>query len=159
MNGTSIKTEDFIIGKQQLFFTFLHELMHAFITNKAVWIHDLDDDEVDFVNEVIVRVLIDFVIQEFDLKDKVNPYYEVFIHHENDLKVYGHNLEPEAYRSLEKIWYKEYRETLDIDDYCSYVLLYIRQNVSEKRDVEMMDKVGLKVILLTGKREVSKKRE
>ena len=45
---TEIDDNDYIVGRKQLYFIFMHETMHAFVTRKARWIYDLSEDETDF---------------------------------------------------------------------------------------------------------------
>jgi hypothetical protein len=74
--GTEIEEKDYIIGRKQLYYIFLHETIHAFISRKAHWIHELKEDETDFVDELVVRVIIDDVIKKLNIYNKMDTYYE-----------------------------------------------------------------------------------
>jgi hypothetical protein len=87
--GVEISDKDYIIGRKQLFYVFLHETMHAFITKTSRWIHDLPEDETDFVDELVVRVVLDDLIKDLDLLPKIDTFYENNIDHKTDLKHYG----------------------------------------------------------------------
>ena len=64
---TEINDDDYIIGRKQLYYIFMHETMHAFIAKKARWIHELQDDETDFIDELAARVIIDDVIKRLKI--------------------------------------------------------------------------------------------
>jgi len=128
---TEINEEDYIIGRKQLYYTFLHETIHAFITKKARWIHKLKDDETDFVDELVTRIIIDDVIKRLELYDKMDTYYEGNIHHKNEMKYYGFKLPEEEYNKLETEWYKKYSKENKIEDYCNYILEYYRNNINK----------------------------
>jgi hypothetical protein len=124
-----INDEDYIIGRKQLYYIFLHETMHAFITKKAGWIHKLKEDETDFVDELVARIIIDDIIKRLNIFDKMDTYYEQYVHHKNELKEYGYDkLTEEEYIKLEEEWHKNYSNKNDIDGYCKYVLEYYRNN-------------------------------
>jgi len=97
---TEINDEDYIIGRKQLYYTFLHETIHAFITKKAKWIHELKDDETDFVDEVVDGTIIDDVIKRLNIFDKMDTFYEQNVHHKVELKLYGYNLSEEDMEDL-----------------------------------------------------------
>jgi hypothetical protein len=126
--GTEINDEDYIIGRKQLFYIFLHETIHAFITKKAGWIHKLKDDETDFVDELAARIIIDDVIKRLNIFDKMDTFYKNNVNHKNELELYGYKLPEEEYISLEEEWYKNYSKKNDIEGYCKYVLEYYRNN-------------------------------
>jgi hypothetical protein len=125
---TEINDEDYIIGRKQLYYIFLHETIHAFITKKAKWIHELKDDETDFVDEIVVRIIIDDVIKRLNIFDKMDTFYEQNVNHKNELKLYGYKLSEEEYNKLENEWYKNYSKDNDIEAFCKYVLEYYRNN-------------------------------
>ena len=128
-----ITENEFKIGREQLFVTFMHETIHAFITKKAPWIHDLKDDECDFVDELVVRILIDDIIVKLNLFNKINPYFQSNINHKKDLKNYGFNLKPEEYEGLELKWHQTFSKEMDIDGFCKLVLNYYNCNETIKR--------------------------
>ena len=121
---TEINDEDYIIGRKQLFYIFLHETIHAFITKKAKWIHELNEDETDFVDELAVRVIIDDVINRLNIFHKLDIYYENNVDHKNELKLYGFKINEEEYKILEKEWYENFSKENDIEGYCKYLLKY-----------------------------------
>jgi hypothetical protein len=125
---TEINDEDYIIGRKQLYYIFLHETIHAFITKKAKWIHELKDDETDFVDEIVDRIIIDDVIKRLNIFDKMDTFYEQNVNHKNELKLYGYKLSEEEYNKLENEWYKDYSKDNDIEAFCKYVLEYYRNN-------------------------------
>jgi len=131
--NVTITEKEYKIGREQLFFTFMHETIHAFITKKAPWIHDLSDDECDFVDELVVRVLIDDVIVKLNLNEKINPYFQSNINHKKDLKNYGFNLKIEEYEELEKKWHQLFSQEMDIDGYCKLILNYYKSSDTIKR--------------------------
>ncbi|OQA47746.1 MAG: hypothetical protein BWY47_01361 [Bacteroidetes bacterium ADurb.Bin302] len=53
--NVEIEDKDYVIGRKQMYFTFLHETLHAFIRKKATWVFSLSEDEIDFIDEVAVR--------------------------------------------------------------------------------------------------------
>jgi len=126
--GTEINDEDYIIGRKQLYYIFLHETIHAFITKKAKWIHELNEDETDFVDELAVRVIIDDVIKRLNIFHKLDVYYENHVDHKNDINLYGFKVNEEEYNILEKEWYKNFSKENDINGYCKYLLKYYRNN-------------------------------
>ncbi|MDR0512202.1 MAG: hypothetical protein LBG93_03770 [Treponema sp.] len=128
---TEINEEDYIIGRKQLYYIFLHETIHAFITKKAKWIHELKDDETDFVDEAAVRIIIDDVIKRLNIYPKMDTYYENNFNHKTDLKLYGFKLKEENYLKLEEEWYKKYSKENDINGLCKYLLEYYRYNLNE----------------------------
>ena len=64
---TEIDDNDYVVGRKQLYFIFMHETMHAFITRKAHWIYNLSEDETDFIDEVVARIIIDDLIKELNI--------------------------------------------------------------------------------------------
>ena len=125
---TDINDEDYIIGRKQLYCTFLHETLHAFITKRARWIHELKDDETDFVDELACRIIMDDVIKRLNIFEKMDTYYEHYVHHKKELKLYGYNLSEEEYVKLEKDWYEHYSKDNKIEEYCKFILEYYRNN-------------------------------
>jgi hypothetical protein len=119
--GVEISDKDYIIGRKQLFYVFLHETMHAFITKTSRWIHDLPEDETDFVDELVVRVVLDDLIKDLDLLPKIDTFYENNIDHKTDLKHYGFPLEEVEYDKLCGIWKKSFYQGFKINDFCRYV--------------------------------------
>ena len=128
---TEINEEDYVIGRKQLYYIFLHETIHSFITKKAQWIHELKDDETDFVDEVAVRIIIDDVIKRLNIYPKMDTYYENYINNKTDIKHYGFKLKEENYLKLEEEWYKKYSKKNDINGFCKYLLEYYRDNFNE----------------------------
>lgn len=130
-----ITSDDYIIGRKQLYYIFLHETAHAFITKAANWIHKLKEDETDFVDEVVVRILIDDLIKKLNIYEKLDLYYENHVDHKTELKYYGFNLAIENYLEIENVWILNYAKSFRIDDFCKYVLEYYRNNYEKlKRD-------------------------
>ena len=125
---TEIGEEDYIIGRKQLYYIFLHETMHAFITKNAKWIHDLKDDETDFVDELVVRVIIDDVIQRLNIFEKMDTYHQHHVNHAKELELYGYKLSEGEYDTLKKEWMENYSNENKIEKYCKYVLEYYRNN-------------------------------
>lgn len=128
-----IDDSDYKVGREQLFYTFMHETIHAFITKSSPWIHDLAEDETDFVDEVVARILIDDLLEKLDLHSKVKLYYDNHIDHKTELKYYGFPLDSEEYFLLEKEWSKRFSENYQINAFCEYVLDYYRSNEKIKR--------------------------
>ena len=124
----TIDDNDYVIGRKQLFYIFLHETGHAFITKSARWIHELKEDETDFVDEVVVRILIDDLIKKLNIYDKLDIYYENHVNHKKELINYGFNLSEENYLYLERIWYEKYSKDFKIEKYCQFVLDYYKNN-------------------------------
>jgi len=129
--GTEINDEDYIIGRKQLYYIFLHETIHAFITKKAKWVHELKDDETDFVDELVTRIIIDDVIKRLNIFEKMDTYYEHYVKHKIGLINYGYKLSEDEYMKLEEIWYKKYSKENNIDGYCKYILEYYRNNINK----------------------------
>ena len=129
--GTEINDEDYIIGRKQLYYIFLHETIHAFITKKAKWVHELKDDETDFVDELVTRIIIDDVIKRLNIFEKMDTYYEHHVKHKIGLINYGYKLSEDEYMKLEEIWYKKYSKENNIDGYCKYILEYYRNNINK----------------------------
>jgi hypothetical protein len=126
--GTEIGEEDYIIGRKQLYYIFLHETIHAFITKKAKWIHELKPDETDFVDKLAVRVIIDDIIQRLKIFDKMDTYYDNNVNHEKEMQYYGYNLAEGEYVMLRKEWLEKFYNGNKIEDYCKYALEYYRNN-------------------------------
>ena len=126
--GTEVTDEDYIIGRKQLYYIFLHETIHAFITKKAKWIHELNEDETDFVDELAVRVITDDIIKRLNIFHKLDTYYENNVDHKNDINLYGFKVNEEDYILLEKEWHEKYSKENNIDGYCKYLLEYYRNN-------------------------------
>jgi hypothetical protein len=125
---TEISEEDYIIGRKQLYYIFLHETMHAFITKRAKWIHELKDDETDFVDELVARIMIDDIIQRLGIFDKMDTYHQHYVNHEKDLQLYGYKLAEGEYDILRKEWLENYSKENKIEEYCKYTLEYYRKN-------------------------------
>ncbi|MDR1220083.1 MAG: hypothetical protein LBK73_10830 [Treponema sp.] len=128
---TKINEDDYIIGRKQLYYIFLHETIHAFVTNKAGWIHELKADETDFVDELAARIIIDDVIKRLSIYNKMDAYYERYVHHNKELELYGFKITEEIYNKIEQKWYKDCSEKNDIDTFCKYILEYYRNNIKE----------------------------
>jgi hypothetical protein len=141
--GISIVDEDFIIGRQQLFYTFFHEVTHAFITQKARWLYDLPDEEIDFVDEVAVRVIMDGLIKHLDLLEKINPFFEMYLDHKTGVNAYGYNMKVEEYEAMAREWNNKYLAGYDIDGFCRYIHDFYREN---KQQLYTPDKSLLKEI-------------
>jgi len=86
-----IEDKDYVIGRKQMYFTFLHETLHAFIRKKAPWIFSLTEDETDFIDELAVRFLIDDYLADPEIYKKVDEYYRDFVRHRT---VEGHHNSP-----------------------------------------------------------------
>lgn len=125
---TEIGEEDYIIGRKQLYYIFLHETIHAFITKKARWIHNLKDDETDFVDELVVRIIIDDVIERLKIFDKMDTYRQHNVNHERELQSYGFKLAEGEFIKLQKEWIENYSKENKIEEYCKYALDYYRNN-------------------------------
>ncbi len=118
---TEIDDNDYVVGRKQLYFIFMHETMHAFITRKAHWIYNLPEDETDFTDEVVARIVIDDLIKELNIYEKVDLIYDNHINHRKELPKYGYNLTPNQYDGIEKEYYNKYSTERDIDGFCHYV--------------------------------------
>ena len=116
-----IVDEDYVVGRKQLFYIFIHETMHAFIAKSAKWIYDLHEDEIDFIDEVAARIIIDDLIKELDIFNKLDLYYENHINHRKELPLYGYNLSPEQYDFIEVEYKEKYSKNKDIDSFCKYI--------------------------------------
>ena len=119
--GFEINSEDFFIGRHQLYFIFLHETVHAFIKKAANWIYDLNEDETDFIDEVAVRIMIDDILKEYDLFKKVRVFYNSNVNHRKELQYYGFSFKEDDYDNIEKEYYKKYKNEKDIDGFCKYI--------------------------------------
>lgn len=119
--GIEICDSDFVIGRKQMYFTFLHEALHAFIRKKASWVFDLSEDEIDFIDEVAVRFLIDDFLLDSEIFKKVDEYYVDFVRHRTDLKLYGFNLLPEDYDKMYAEYIQSYAHNKDINGLCVYL--------------------------------------
>ncbi len=119
--NVEINEEDFVIGKKQLFYIFMHETMHAFISKKAHWIYDLAEYETDFIDEVVARIIIDDLIKELNIYEKLDLFYENHINHRKDLPKYGYNLTPEQYDGIEREYYRNHSKEKDINGFCHFV--------------------------------------
>jgi translation elongation factor EF-Ts len=128
---SEINDEDYVIGRKQLFYTFLHETIHAFITKKAKWVHELDEDETDFIDELATRIIIDDVIKRLNIFEKMDTFYEKYVHHKNELELYGYKLSENNYNKIEEEWYKKYSKENNIDAFCRYLLEYYKNNKTE----------------------------
>jgi hypothetical protein len=116
-----INDDDYVIGRKQLYFTFMHETLHAFIRKSAPWIFSLSDDEIDFIDETAVRFLIDDFLQDPAIYSKVDEYYHDFVRHKTDLKLYGFNLLPSDYEKMNIEYLKSFSVKKDIDGLCHYL--------------------------------------
>jgi len=125
-----INEEDYIIGRKQLFYTFLNKTIHAFIAKKAKWIHELKDNETRFVDQLATRVITDDIIKRLNIYPKIDTYYEHCVDHKNELKNYGFRINEDEYKMLEEEWYKNYSKDDGINGYCKYLLTYYNNNVS-----------------------------
>jgi hypothetical protein len=119
--GFDIETKDYIVGRKQLYYTFIHETLHAFIGKAAKWIYDLTEDETDFIDEVAVRIIIDDILKRFDIYKKVDLFYHDNVNHRKELSLYGYNLTPEQYDDIEKEYNKRFSDKKDIDHFCKYI--------------------------------------
>ncbi len=124
MQGTlkmEIDGADYIVGREQLYYVFMHETMHAFIGKAAPWIYKLNEDETDFIDESAARILIDDLLGQLGLFDKVRLYYENHVNHRKELNYYGYDLSPEHYDEMEKRYRDAFAATKDIDSFCRYL--------------------------------------
>jgi hypothetical protein len=119
--GITIETKDYIVGRQQLFYVFMHETLHAFIGKAAHWIYDLSEDETDFIDEVAVRILIDDFIKRNNIYDKVKLLYENHVNHKKELILYGFKLSQEQYCLIEREYQNNYAADHNIDAFCHYI--------------------------------------
>ena len=119
--NTEISEEDYIVGRKQLYYIFLHETMHAFVAKKAKWIYDLCEDETDFIDEVAARILIDVIIKEMCIYNKMDLFYENNVNHRKELQLYGYNLTEEQYDKIETEYILKYKEQKDIDSFCKKI--------------------------------------
>lgn len=128
-----IEDEDYCIGRKQMYFTFLHETLHAFIRKKAPWVFILSEDEIDFIDELAVRLLIDDYLTDSEIFKKVDDYYKDFVRHRTDLKHYGFNLLPEDYDKINMVYIKNYSKNKDINGLCIYLKeMYIELGIKRK---------------------------
>jgi len=99
--GVEISDENYIIGRKQLYYIFLHETIHAFITKKARWIHSLEkDDETDFVDELVARIIIDDIIKRLNIFEKMDTYHNHYVNHSKEMSLYAYPLSEEEYKML-----------------------------------------------------------
>ena len=128
-----IEDEDYIIGRKQIYFIFLHETLHAFIRKKAPWVFVLSEDEIDFIDEVAVRLLIDDYLGNSEIFKKVEEYYKDFVRHRTDLRRYGFNLIPNDYDSIKKKYIERFSKSKDINGLCIYLKnIYIELGIKRK---------------------------
>jgi hypothetical protein len=126
--GVKISDDDYKIGRQQLFFTFMHETTHAFIYKKAKWIYELNEDEYDFIDEVVVRNILDTLIVKLNLMGKIVPFFNHHVDHKNELVNYGYNFKSDKYNFVSEIWKSKYETDLNISGFCKEVLDYYKEN-------------------------------
>jgi hypothetical protein len=134
-----ITDEDYIIGRKQLFYTFLHETIHAFISKKARWIHELNDDETDFIDELATRIIIDDVIKRLNIYEKMDTFYGKYVHHKKEIEIYGYKFNEDRYNEVEETWNKTFSKENDIDGFCKYVFEYYKNNkeqIGREKDFE-----------------------
>ena len=132
--GLEIGSADYVVGREQLYYVFLHETTHAFIGKAAPWIYGLHEDETDFVDEVAARILIDDLLARLGLFDKVKLYYENHVNHRKELRYYGYDLTPELYDEMEQRYRGEFSATKDIDGFCRYLSQRYRELGMKRRD-------------------------
>ncbi len=135
-----IETKDYIIGRKQLYYIFIHETLHAFIGKSAKWIYDLPEDETDFIDEVAVRIIIDDIMKRFDIYNKVDLFYEQNINHRKELDLYGYNLTPEQYDDIEKEYYKRFSDRKEINQFCKYIYEKYKEYGIKRREDFSYDK-------------------
>lgn len=81
----------------------------------------LPEDESDFIDEVAVRFLIVDKFTEAAIYKKVDVYYKDFVRHRTDLQLYGYNLKPEDYDTMNMAYKENYSKNKDIHGLCIYV--------------------------------------
>jgi hypothetical protein len=121
--GCTLRNQDFVIGRQQLFSVFLHEVGHAFITRKAPWIHDLPEKQVDYIDEVLVRIMIHDLVQDLGLAAKLGNHYSPSTAKDlREFPAYGIDISPSEYDSFRNVWKTRYYPTWDLDGMARFLL-------------------------------------
>lgn len=126
--------DDYVVGREQLYYVFMHETMHAFIGKASPWIYKLHEDETDFIDETAARILIDDLLTQLKLFGKVKLYYDNHINHRKELSYYGYDLSPEDYDRMEKHYHEAFSKTKDIDGLCHNIADQYRELGMKRRD-------------------------
>jgi hypothetical protein len=119
----TITEEDFIIGRQQLLHIFNHETLHAVISKKVSWIHELEESEETLVDEILVRVLNHHFVHRVNLTEKLRPYYVPDTTKDvRDLEGYGVGLPEERYVEILNVWKKRFGSPEMIEPMAQWLL-------------------------------------
>lgn len=132
--GLEIGSADYLVGREQLYYVFMHETMHAFIGKAAPWIYQLHEDETDFIDEMAARMVIDDLIEHLGLFDKVKLFYENHVNHRKELNYYGYDLTPDRYDEMEIHYRETFSETKDLEGFCRYLSMWYRKTGMKRRD-------------------------
>jgi len=124
----SIRDSDFVVGKQQLLNLFNHETLHAVITNKVPWIHELGESEETLVDEILVRVLNFQFVRKANLVDKLLPWYKPNTKKDvADCEGYGIHLTEKQYADILGTWETKYGVPEAIEPMARWLLEEHRQ--------------------------------
>ena len=124
----TIRDSDFVVGRQQLLNIFNHETLHAVITNKVSWIHDLGESEETLVDEIMVRVLNFQFVRDANLVEKLMPWYKPNIAKDvADCEGYGIHLTERQYADILGTWETKYGVPEAIEQMARWLLEEHRQ--------------------------------
>lgn len=131
---TTLRGSDFRVGKEQLAYIFLHEAIHAFIGRKAKWLWTLDEDRLDFIDEVCCRVLIDTYLEEANVFGKVKLFYDNHVDHRKEITHYGFDFTPDEYDRAAEQYRSSFAASRDVEGFCAYLRDLYKQKRLKRRD-------------------------
>lgn len=137
---TEIDGSDFKVGKEQLTYIFLHEAIHAFIGRKVQWLWTLDEDRLDFIDEVCCRILIDTYLAETDYVDKVRLFYDNHVNHRKEITYYGFDFSPQDYDRAAEEYRLKFAASRNVEGFCAYL-----RDLYEKRGLKRRDGFSYKM--------------
>ena len=120
----SIKNEDFVIGKQQLLHIFNHETLHAVISSKVTWIHQIPEAEETLVDEILVRILNHDFVEKAKLHEKLKPWYLPNAKKDSrDLDYgYGIHVSEKQFKTILSVWRTQFGTAKDIEPMAKWLL-------------------------------------
>jgi hypothetical protein len=119
----SITDGDFAVGRQQLLHIFNHETLHAVISHKVPWVHNLEEAEETLVDEILVRVLDRYFVDQNKLGKKPGPRYVPDPAKDvRGMAAYGISLTAREFEDIVATWKKRFGSPDTIEPMAQWLL-------------------------------------
>ena len=136
----TIRDEDYFIGREQLLHVFHHETLHAVISHKVPWIHQLNEPEETLVDEILVRVLNHHFVKHGKLEETLGPHYLPDTSKDiRDLKGYGITLSEQQFNTIIETWEARFSSPDQIEPMAQWLL---DEHRAGKIDIHHKDTFG-----------------